>query len=101
VCSTVSHRCVPVTGCATDADCPATDWCKAGTCTPKLPEGFLCDSHNQCQSSVCEAQACGAVVASGSGACAIGRAGGADEPGALAAAGLVLAALGLLRRRRR
>jgi MYXO-CTERM domain-containing protein len=103
-CDVATHKCAPQlpTGCTSDAQCGANDYCKAGACTPKQPVGALCDAPNQCQSNMCESNKCDDVIASGNGlACAVQNAGSSDDDGAFAALGLAIAAAGLARRRRR
>jgi hypothetical protein len=90
-------------GCAGDSDCPAADYCAAtGTCTPKGPLGATCAGNNQCQSADCVGSVCSAIVGSGNGLTCAARPGNdttRDEGGAMF--GLMLAAAGLARRRRR
>ncbi len=100
-CDLTTQKCAPTTGCTTDAECPAADYCRAGACTPKQPEGALCAAANECESALCEEKKCSSVVASGNGACAVSSTGSSNDEGAFAAFGLALAAMGLARRRRR
>jgi MYXO-CTERM domain-containing protein len=90
-------------GCTKDADCPSGDFCKSdGTCTPKLPNGKPCDAPSQCISATCEDKLCSALSPSGNGLlCAATPAGGDAGDGAFGLVGLMLAAAGLARRRRR
>src|SRR6185295_8836761 len=100
-CDTTTQKCAgtPVT-CTTDAGCPAGDFCKAGTCVPKLPVGAACDRGAECQTLECDAHVCNGVVSSGNGLiCAARPAGGPEGDGSAALFGLVLAAAGLARRR--
>jgi MYXO-CTERM domain-containing protein len=88
-------------GCMSDSDCPANDFCKSdGSCAPKLPDGAACTAENQCKSGACDDHKCDGLIPSGSGlSCAAAPATGGD--GGMALVGLMLAAAGLSRRRRR
>lgn len=52
-----SNKCVGMvcSGCATDAECSATQFCDTteGDCAPKRPDGQACSSPNQCVSAMC------------------------------------------------
>lgn len=88
-------------GCKSDDECPATDFCAAdGACKPKLPDGQACAGANQCQSGACHEKVCDSIIATGNGiACAARPGGGAGD--GVAVLGLMLAAAGIARRRRR
>lgn len=90
-------------GCTTDSDCPSGDFCgSAATCTPKLPTGATCAGSNQCQSSDCDNAICNTVIGSGAGLlCAVRSVGGTGGDRGVAIFGLLLAAAGVARRRRR
>jgi hypothetical protein len=55
-CDGTSHVCS--TSCTTDADCSATGWCKAGTCTATQAPGGACARDRQCQSGSCRDGVC-------------------------------------------
>jgi hypothetical protein len=88
ICSTATGACGGA--CTVDADCPATDWCASGVCTPKTmngsplpaasPIGGTCTVPNGtrvCASGVCDKDGeCG--YANGSGPCSSGDAGTSD-----------------------
>lgn len=45
-------------GCAVDSDCPATAFCAAGVCQPKLDDGKPCSLAAQCKSTHCVDSVC-------------------------------------------
>jgi hypothetical protein len=94
--------CGPPAGCTSDAGCPAGDYCgSGGTCTPKMPTGSSCSANDQCQTNDCELGVCSStVVASGNGLVCTARPGDARGEDTGAGVALLLAALGLARRRR-
>lgn len=40
------------TGCVFDTDCPASEWCNAGTCVPDVGQGGVCSAPSQCSSGL-------------------------------------------------
>jgi hypothetical protein len=103
-CDLVKNVCgKPATGCTKDADCPEADFCATdGTCKPKLPDGKACTGSNQCQSDACNNKVCDSLQAAGNGLICAARPGGDGSGGAgVALLGLMFAAAGLARRRRR
>ncbi len=99
-CNTEKRVCGP--SCKTDNDCADSEYCKSdGTCSLKRPNGDQCASSNQCQSGACEDEVCDSLVASGNGlACAVRTVNGSNEGAGAAAFGMMLAAVGLFRKRR-
>lgn len=45
-------------GCATDAQCAMSQWCRGGVCGPRLVLGSVCSVDRQCQSGVCVDAVC-------------------------------------------
>ena len=106
-CDVTTQTCSKPTGpggCKVDHDCPSGDFCKSdGVCTPKLPDGAACSGAAQCKSGACNDKKCDGLSPSGNGllcAASPGSASSGDGDGA-ALFGLMLAAAGVARRRRR
>ena len=101
-CDTAKKVCgKPTTGCTSDKECPAADFCRDSdhTCTPKLPDGDKCSGSNECKNAYCANDVCSSVIATGNGlVCSTGPVGGETSGGAI---GLLLAAAAVLRGRRR
>ncbi len=91
-CSAHASVCVPVGGCAVDADCGASEWCNTDVfaCTPKLPNGKpvptvgkhtppltgTCDAASGaavCASAVCDTHDNDCGYADGDGPCNLGN----------------------------
>jgi hypothetical protein len=90
-------------GCTKDSECPEANYCAAdGSCKPKLPDGDPCAANNQCLSDACHSKICDGIVAQGNGVACAARPSERDGGGTGAAIlGVMLAAAGLARRRRR
>jgi hypothetical protein len=46
------------TGCTADIDCANSNYCKAGVCTPWMPNGNACTGNSQCASRICSGGRC-------------------------------------------
>jgi uncharacterized repeat protein (TIGR01451 family) len=102
-CDVATNTCAP-TGCKVDDDCATGDFCKSdGVCTPKRPDGQRCTASNQCLTDACDDQICDGLTPSGGTGltCAAGAATGSGSGPGAGLLGLMLAAAGLARRRRR
>jgi hypothetical protein len=89
-------------GCTSDDECAANEFCAAdGACKPKLPDGKACTGDNECKSGSCHDKRCDTAFASGGVICAARPGDRSGEGAGAAFVGLVLAAAGLARRRRR
>ncbi len=65
--------------CATDSDCPATDFCMATSCVPKLAVGAACAATDQCQTGFCaDGFCCNSACTGTCQACSAALTGGAD-----------------------
>ncbi|HXN83419.1 MAG TPA: OmpA family protein, partial [Myxococcales bacterium] len=51
--------------CAADPDCAPGDWCSAGVCSPRLPDGASCAGANQCTNLNCVDGVCCNVACGG------------------------------------
>jgi uncharacterized repeat protein (TIGR01451 family) len=104
-CDNATQRCgASAHGCKVDADCSAGHYCGSdGTCRHKKPDGEACSASHQCLSSACRNKVCDSARAAGSGVfCAAVSPGRASQRGPSGMLfGLLLAAAGLVSRRRR
>jgi MYXO-CTERM domain-containing protein len=100
-CNPNSSTCVGP--CQKDADCPTADYCATnGSCVPKQPDGSPCTADDQCVNGACSETVCGGpAIGSGNGLICAAQPSRDSRSGGLAAFGLMLAAAGLARRRRR
>jgi uncharacterized repeat protein (TIGR01451 family) len=103
-CDTATQLCgQPATMCKVDSECKTREYCATdGTCQPTKPDGQACMGDHECQSGSCHDSKCDSILASGNGViCAAGPSDRSDGGAGAALVGLVLAAAGLARRRRR